>query len=614
LADGTTAVVADPARDVIHFVNLDTAALTQTVTLEAGARPGRIVESPELVHVALSGAGQVLTVDAQGNEVWQSDVCAEPKGLDYLPTADRLLVACRDGRLLSVATSDGESEVFASLPTDLRDVLVVPSSPEVENTGPKIYVTRFRSAEVLRVNTAGLIDLAVTLPSVQLQRFGVTESSPEGDVEIRDETTETPFASAVAWRARAVGGEVVVLHQRAQQSEVRVSNDGGYGGGGCERVVEPSVSKVGPDAAVLTNAGLSMVNLGVDIAASPDGKWWAVADAGAADPDTPRDFIVTGDTADGAPIGVGTAAGVASAPVVAGIAPVELNAAVQIFWTDNLSLSEADQTSDELCGPGPVTSLAAEPGAQATAVEFNPMRPAQLVALIRQPSMLLIRDDIAAGEEPVRSVLLGGADITDTGHDLFHRVDTSVACAHCHPGGADDGRVWDFGGVGQRRTQSLETGLRAPFHWDGELEDMEHLMTDVFVGRMSGAPQSGPRLTALTQWLTSLSPPAPGVVTDLDLVERGRQLFESSEVGCAGCHSGVELTDGMLHDVGTASLPMKTPSLLGVSQRLPLMHDGCASTLRDRFSSACGGGDQHGATSHLSEAELDALTVYLGSL
>ena len=61
--------------------------------------------------------------------------------------------------------------------------------------------------------------------------------------------------------------------------------------------------------------------------------------------------------------------------------------------------------------------------------------------------------------------------------------------------------------------------------------------------------------------------------------------------------------------------PLQVPSLLGVGARLPLMHDGCASTLEERFSNtACGGGDKHGTTSKLDAEQLAALVAYLRSL
>jgi hypothetical protein len=45
------------------------------------------------------------------------------------------------------------------------------------------------------------------------------------------------------------------------------------------------------------------------------------------------------------------------------------------------------------------------------------------------------------------------------------------------------------------------------------------------------------------------------------------------------------------------------------------MHNGCAATLTERFSSAaCGGGDKHGGTSTLTTAQIGDLTAYLQSL
>ncbi len=618
LESGSTAVAADPARDVVAFVDLESGTVVQRLELPAGAQPGRIAESPGMVHVVLAGSGQVLSLDARGNRVWEASVCPEPQGLDYLPSTDRLLLACRDGRVLSLSAEEGQSALFASLPTDLRDVLVVPSSVDSNSTQPTIYVSRFHSAELFVLHADGTVAPTVTLPDITMMRF---EMEATNDVTPNSKPTSggivaTDFAANVAWRARTVNGEVAVLHQRAQRGEIPVSSDGGYGSGGCERVVQPGVSKLGQGSSVLTSIGMSMVNVAVDFAVSPDGIWWAVADAGVADPGVPRDFVIRSDGGD--PTTVGFSETPPEQPLSddpeSTLPWAQQNAPVQLFLATDLNLTTPEMTADDFCGPSPRTSLVGKSGVQAIAVEFNPTRPAQLVVLLRQPAELLIQDDVSTGTA-VRSVALGGADITDTGHDLFHRVDTAVACVHCHPGGAEDSHVWNFEGFGDRRTQSLETGLRAPFHWDGDLTDMDHLMTEIFQGRMSAAPQSAPRVAALEDWLRSLTPPAAGVITQPELVEQGRLLFTSAPIGCASCHSGVALTDGKLHDVGTsAGVPLKTPSLVGVSQRLPVMHDGCARTLRDRFGGTCGGGDQHGVTSHLTAADFDALTAYLESL
>ena len=43
-----------------------------------------------------------------------------------------------------------------------------------------------------------------------------------------------------------------------------------------------------------------------------------------------------------------------------------------------------------------------------------------------------------------------------------------------------------------------------------------------------------------------------------------------------------------------------------VAARTPLLHNGCAPTLADRFGD-CGGGDRHGHTSHLTPEQVAAL-------
>jgi cytochrome c peroxidase len=73
------------------------------------------------------------------------------------------------------------------------------------------------------------------------------------------------------------------------------------------------------------------------------------------------------------------------------------------------------------------------------------------------------------------------------------------------------------------------------------------------------------------------------------------------------------MTNNATVDVGTGHA-MQVPSLRGVSWRAPFMHNGCAGTLADRFSAACGGGDKHGTTSQLTPAQVTDLTTYLQSL
>jgi hypothetical protein len=200
----------------------------------------------------------------------------------------------------------------------------------------------------------------------------------------------------------------------------------------------------------------------------------------------------------------------------------------------------------------------------------------------------------------------------DDGLRLFHASSPSgVACATCHPGGRDDAHTWDFEEMGPRRTQALNGGLvaTAPFHWDGTLPDLGALFVETGVTRMGHAPRSPAEVDALAAWLDQL-PLSASEVSDPVAVAAGETAF--TVAGCAECHPPPFYTDNRTVDVGTGG-SFQVPSLRGVSRRLPLMHDGCAATLADRFDETCGG-DAHGQTASLSANELADLIVFLESL
>jgi len=201
---------------------------------------------------------------------------------------------------------------------------------------------------------------------------------------------------------------------------------------------------------------------------------------------------------------------------------------------------------------------------------------------------------------------------TDSGLLLFHASSPSgVACATCHPGGRDDAHTWEFEGMGPRRTQALTGGLlaTAPFHWDGTLADLPALFDETGVARMGHAPRPAAEVDALADWLDQL-PLSDVATTDPAAVTAGEAVFAGA--GCADCHPAPTYTDNRTLDVGTGG-SFQVPSLRGASRRLPLMHDGCAATLEDRFDPSCGG-TAHGDTGALSGEDLADLILFLGSL
>jgi hypothetical protein len=244
---------------------------------------------------------------------------------------------------------------------------------------------------------------------------------------------------------------------------------------------------------------------------------------------------------------------------------------------------------------------------QATAAAYDGED--QLIVQSREPAALYI---MSPDRQKVwKEIRLSETSREDTGHAIFHSNSGGfLACASCHAEGGEDGRTWHFV-EGDRRTPSMRGTLvgTAPFHWDGEIADLRHLVDHVFVTRMSGPEIDEPEVETLQTWLFRLPPP-PKVERAPDAVARGEALFRQR--ACASCHAGAMLTNNESRDVGTGG-NFQVPSLVGVGWRAPFLHNGCAKTLKDRFDGSCGG-DKHGDISGLDPGQVTDLTSFLESL
>ncbi len=202
---------------------------------------------------------------------------------------------------------------------------------------------------------------------------------------------------------------------------------------------------------------------------------------------------------------------------------------------------------------------------------------------------------------------------------LFHQASKQVsqngamACASCHPDGRADGLSWR---IDKRELQTplLDGRLVGthPFKWDGGDPTLRDSLSST-MKRLGGSGLSRPQTDALASYLEAL--PAPKTPTrDRAMVARGKQLFDSAELGCASCHDGKAYTDREKHRLASATLPeADTPSLIGLAASAPYFHDGSAVTiealLRDR-------GAVHGMaeSAKLGDAQVADLTAYLESL
>jgi len=546
--DGSTAIAADPDRDVVWIVDIKAATLKQKVALEPGDEPGRVaIDEAGRAHVALRSGGALATIDiASGKVLERRAVCPSPRGVAYDPSGDRVHVACEGGELVTFPAATGAPTRVLHLDRDLRDIVV---------QNDKLIVTRFRSAEVLVVGPEGKI----------WQR----ETPPGADGEDPLTGNARHFEPSVAWRmvARPNGGAFMV-HQRSVTTPVVVTIPGTYTGGGvCNgSVVHSTVTEIdtgdtSPTPIQIPKAihgSFANTALPVDVAVAPNGSEMAIVSAGS-------------------------------------------QTVVRASFT-NLP---TDDSFD--CGP-PETTVPGQP--IAAAFGDNNLLAVQL----REPAAIYL---------PATNLVINlpGESRRDTGHDLFHLTPAgtgSDACASCHPEGNDDHRTWTFEGVGPRRTLSIRGGIlsTAPLHWDGDLQDMGHLMDEVFVRRMGGPSIGARSVRALSNWVDKLPVLPNAAPADMSAVERGEALFMDAKVGCAKCHSGAKLTNNDSVDVGTGR-KFQVPTLMGIVDRAPYMHSGCAATLRDRFDPnnvACNGGDKHGVTSHLTSEQIDDLVAYLETL
>ncbi len=540
--DGVYAVISDPPRDLIHIVDLVGWREFGTIELEEDALPFRAVEDGQgLVHVTLRGSGEVVTVDPRTASIAKTTaVCPNPRGVAFDHTADALHVACAGG-VLSTIPAGGGAATHRFIKPDLRDVYVA---------GGRVFVTRFRSAEIYEVGDEGSTLMGAPLSLVT----GRSSQDP-----------------STAWRTlpRPEGGWLM-LHQTSRTDPVpgfdeptagEIDPSGGYTGSDpCGNVVSPTLSATKPDGELRSAGVFGTLALAVDAAISPDGR--RVAIAAPSQTDLPEEA-----------------------------------SAISLFDVDLQYLRGGAEVECRIPTPLPV-------GDDVVAVAYQP--DGALLAQARDTPVLYRVVDERLQDE----LVLVGADVSDTGFDLFHNdAGQGVACASCHPEGGEDGRTWVFEDLGPRRTQALNVGLEgtAPFHWKGDMTDIHMIARQVRQGAMGGAEQTEERQAALRDWLFSLRPPNPPRSQADASVGAGEVLFGS--MGCARCHAGPSFTSAASSDLGRG--PLQTPALRGVAMRPPYMHDGRAATLEDAVV------DMVSTTlegHEIREDEVASLVAYLESL
>ncbi len=529
------------------------------------------INASDVAVVADPDRDRVFVVDLASSLVREIPTApgAEPGRVVFGAGATAFVALRRTGQVMSVDTTQGVAR-------EVRSVCPAPRGMAYDALAGRLHVACATGELVSFADTGkptrhlqlggDLRDVLIDGTRLLVTRFKSAELlvlDENGEVSGTVRPQVSPPQSAklgVAWRAlRLNDGTVAMLHQIATADPVR-PEPGGYGSGASNpcspAIAGEGVSRLDPEQSTAPNLGVTTLPMfagPTDVAVSPDGTEVSFSNlANAWNPE-------------------------------------------QLPTVVTLPLQSI--------GMQPCGAVQPEPRVPGEPVALAYAKSGQLWVQSREPATL---QRVGGG-----SIVLSTDSRADTGFALFHMNSGSgIACVSCHADGSEDGRVWDFAGIGPRRTQALGGGVlsRAPFHWDGDIEDFDSLVHEVFVSRMGAERPNLAQRQLFARYVNRLEPPSRPVV-DSARAQRGEKLFETAE--CSSCHSGPSLTNVERFDVGTGGT-FKVPSLLGIAARAPFMHDGCAETLIDRFGPC--GGQRHGDLTGLDAEDLKDLTAYLETL
>jgi YVTN family beta-propeller protein len=315
---------------------------------------------------------------------------------------------------------------------------------------------------------------------------------------------------------------------------------------------------------------------------------------------------------------------------------------VMIFRTDRKRLPwQANRSRDLIAaellnGDGRYRRVAL--GGRPTELAFGPDNKSLFVANYLADAIQVV--DAETGTI-ARTIPLGGpatASLARRGEILFHEAERSFnqwySCNTCHSDGHTNGLDFDTLNDGRQDNSTFHLRSRKkvptlrrvthtkPWTWHGWQTTLEDAMVESFTKSMQGPRPGAADVKALVAYLDTLEYPAnPYREPDGGLSPaawRGREIYRSPKAACGTCHGGSELTDGKIHVVGLeepddAYRGYNPPSLRGVYDKDPYLHDGRSKTLREALKGPHSPESVTGL-GELSDGELDDLVAYLKSL
>ena len=604
---GTELWVANLDSNSVSVLGLTADGAVKVAEIAAGRQPRTLAFSPDggRVYVACQGANELWVLDAATRTlVRRLAVGHEPFGVAVSPTDGRVLVSNQGDATVSVVAP---SLVVEKVIT----VAATPRALAIAADGGSAFVSHL----LTRGTEGTLTKLDLATRSVVAESPLVEDDSPDtlssgaGFPNMLSALALDPSGRAV-WFGGLKANTGRGLFANGEMPQPENTTRGFFGkvdAASAAEVVERRIDANDTDSVSA-------------IAFSPNGRWAYVTHQGA-----------------------GT------------VSIYDLSAATLITAGDGNSVTFTARIDLGHAPQGIVVSTDGQRGYVANFLSRNVQ-----VLDLANPQLPAVLATVATTEEPLPAHLANGKRLFYRSREPRHSAANYIACASCHAdGGGHDGRTWDFTnrGEGLRNTPDLRGRggpAHGPIHWSGNFDEGQDFENDIvrFFGGTGlaqdgqpphpplGAPNAGRSadLDDLAAYVASLTTPprspqrkADGTLSVAAL--RGKALFQSPALQCAVCHPAPRFTDTLLtpdpadylvHDVGTFTtasggrlggpLPgLDTPSLFGLWDSAPYLHDGGAATLLDVLTTR-NPGDRHGVTSSLAPDQLEDLIAYLLSL
>jgi cytochrome c peroxidase len=188
----------------------------------------------------------------------------------------------------------------------------------------------------------------------------------------------------------------------------------------------------------------------------------------------------------------------------------------------------------------------------------------------------------------------GESTLARRGEALFYDAQRShgqwFSCSTCHVEGHTCGLNFDTLNDDSYGNPKLTPTLRnvtktGPWTWHGWQKDLGAGVEKSFVETMFGSRPTAEDIKAVVAFLETLDHPPNPHSKQTDAVKRGQTLFKG-KARCSKCHHGDEYTSENNYDVklepdGSPYRLWNPPSLRGVWDRGPFLHDGRAATLQE---------------------------------